>query len=472
MSCCKEVSLTVGAPCSFSLNQTAVLSGSSPDCPNRPGHFMATFNITIPPNSWVWINEVGLDFDDTYIFLVDSMGNIVFEDDDSPMGLSSTFYGFIETGGVYTIQATTFNSGQTGTIRVQAGCTANLAWCSSSGENMNFNALGMALPVTWELSGTLPTGISGSVGFDTSFFTLFGQTYQRGNFPISFTATDNNGKVTHGSAVIMLLGLSFPPENVTSIAPDPTPLPYTCQKGVVYGPLTLVPTGGVGPYTITHVSDFLPGGLSYNPATFTISGTPDGTHTPTSPGFKITDSLGNNCIFALQFCTTLNSAIIGDAVWQSPPSITENHPPFDKVTVDAMAGGDFEFHLTSTYHGSGPCLDADAELHVQVFICYGTGNPKKATPFPITLTVDVTGVMGTSPSCPADGLVHWERIWDMPFYQYTNTGTVNTPYSDHQVWTLNEPQIHGSCCTSIELIMKVQDATMHVVGTIRPLTPP
>jgi hypothetical protein len=146
------------------------------------------------------------------------------------------------------------------------------------------SAVGGATPYTWQLiSGILPGGLA-----------LNSQTGQLGgtptsvvaNTPLTFKVTDQSTPV----AQVAIIGLTL-----TITAAPPPPLTITTaalaagQVGVVYS-AAVSAVGGTKPYTWQLISGILPGGLTFNPLTGQITGTPTGAVLNAPLTFKVTDS--------------------------------------------------------------------------------------------------------------------------------------------------------------------------------------
>ena len=475
MACCKDVTFTVSQhACPFAVDSTDVLSLASPDCPNRPGSFMSTHTIHVPANTFVNVQEIGLTFDDTYLFLVDSLGNVVAESDDSPMGLSSQLDVLIEVEGDYTIQSTTFAAGQTGTIRVKCGCDLLLPWCPDQGHNFDVKAPNTVLPITWTTIGTLPPTFSFIVTFDPHIASFVGQTNPNtdcGNYSFQLKAVDGNGKVTIQNVVVEILG-------VTNAVYDTVPPPLVAPQVVVTKDypfsLQLNPVGGTGSgYNFQVPPGGLPPGLSLTSGGL-ISGTPTATGPPpASSGILLNDSGANQCTVGISWCYCVGAINIADATeangyWEVNSAFT--NPPGDSGSW-TLIGGSATVDCDSVYLG-GPCSSHQSLVTVFLHICRPS-----ATPYTIHVVMDVSGSYATNPLCANDG----SSAWTLSFTGYApynnSVGGIgpppvgppfNVPYSDHQEFDYLVTQ----CGTLLTFSMATHTATLHGTLTITPVMAP
>ncbi|RYD96929.1 MAG: T9SS type B sorting domain-containing protein, partial [Sphingobacteriales bacterium] len=166
------------------------------------------------------------------------------------------------------------------------------------------------------------TGLAPGLNFNSTTREITGTPTQTGNYVIEVTVTDANGYSVKG--------------NYTLKVTDPLVLPPATlangTTGSIY-PTQTIPTatGGTKPYTYT--ASGLPAGLSFNPATNEISGTPTQSGTFAVP-VTVTDSIGRTA-------TTTYSITIVDPLTLPPATLangTENvsYPP---VTIPAAVGG-------------------------------------------------------------------------------------------------------------------------------------
>ncbi len=148
------------------------------------------------------------------------------------------------------------------TLTVTAGCPA-LNGVQGSPYSFTVSVASGTAPYTWQLaSGPLPPGLS----LNTSTGAISGTPTASGTYPISVRITDAGEIqqfVTYSCSIVITQGLT-----VTTGCP--------ANRGVEGQPysLTLAATGGVAPYAWQLTSGSLPAGLTLNPTTGAISGTP------------------------------------------------------------------------------------------------------------------------------------------------------------------------------------------------------
>jgi Putative Ig domain len=132
--------------------------------------------------------------------------------------------------------------------------------------NVTLAATGGTKPYTWALSGSLPAGLSFNGASGT---------------PLTFSVTDSGTPAQNFSTTLTLV------VSAAALALTTTSLP-AAQVAVPYS-TTLTSSGGTKPYTWA-LSGSLPGGLSLNTSTGTLSGTPTAITAGASLTFKVTDS--------------------------------------------------------------------------------------------------------------------------------------------------------------------------------------
>ncbi len=120
------------------------------------------------------------------------------------------------------------------------------------------SAAGGTTPYTYSATG-LPPGLTFAPGTRT----ITGTPTLAGTYPVSVTATDADGKtVTNTYSITVLDPLALPPATLAD-----------GNEKVIYPTQTILPaTGGSGSYT--YVASNVPAGLTFNPNTREITGTP------------------------------------------------------------------------------------------------------------------------------------------------------------------------------------------------------
>ncbi|MER8753113.1 putative Ig domain-containing protein [Mesorhizobium sp. M1050] len=131
--------------------------------------------------------------------------------------------------------------------------------------SQQFSTTGGVSPYVFALTGTLPTGLS----FDDTTGLLSGTATQTGSFPISVKATDSSTGTGAPFSVTANYTLNVGAPTITI-----TPASLAdATAGAAYTPVSLVASGGVGPYSITVSSGPLPNGTWLTTAGV-LSGTP------------------------------------------------------------------------------------------------------------------------------------------------------------------------------------------------------
>lgn len=143
---------------------------------------------------------------------------------------------------------------------------------------VSITASGGAAPYTYAVTaGALPDGLT----LDSDG-TLHGTPTVGGSFTFTVTATDDNGCTGQFEYTLQT--------GCPTITIDPAALP-AAQKGVAYSQ-TLTASGGTGPYTYAVTAGSLPPGLTLDPNTGVLSGTPTANG---SYSFTVTATDANGC---------------------------------------------------------------------------------------------------------------------------------------------------------------------------------
>jgi hypothetical protein len=264
--------------------------------------------------------------------------------------------------------------------------------------------------ITWSESGALPTGIL----FNTSTGVLSGTTNQVGAFPITVTATDQNG--CQGSGAQYNLTINCQTITVTN------PANATGTVDAAFSE-TFTSGGILGTVTYSLASGTLPAGLTFNPSTGVLSGTP----TVNGPFPIVVRATDTNGCFAdgATYNLTINCQ-----------TITVTNPGTNTGTVDAPFSQTFTqsgAHGTASFATSS-LLPAGLNLSTAGVL---SGTPTVPGTFPIVVVVtDSNGCTGTGATytltinCQAISVTN----------PVTNTGTVGVPFSQ----TFTQTGGHGT----------------------------
>ncbi len=235
--------------------------------------------------------------------------------------------------------------------------------------SQQFSASGGVSPYAFALTGTLPTGLS----FDDATGLLSGTATQPGSFPISVKATDS---ATGAGAPFSVTSNYTLNVGVPTITIAPATL-TDATAGSAYTPVSLVASGGIGPYTFSLSAGPLPNGMSLTTAGV-LSGTPtqSGTFPITVQAQDANGQTGTQS-YSLQVLVpgltvspaSLPSGVAGTAYSQTLSASGGNSPYSFAVTSgtlpagitltgDTLAGtptvaGSFSFTVTATDSTTG-----------------------------------------------------------------------------------------------------------------------
>lgn len=186
--------------------------------------------------------------------------------------------------------------------------------------------VGGTAPYTYSVTGTLPAGLT----LNTSTGAITGTPATSGTF--SVRVTDANGATSTACLIVINAPLSVTAAAVT-----------TGEVGVPFnsGPMTI--SGGTAPYAYSVVGT-LPAGLTLNPTTGAIAGTPTGSGTFSA---KVTDANGatstgrpitiNAPVSAT--CAAVTTGEVGVAFNSGPMTISGGTAPFTYTIVGSLPAG-------------------------------------------------------------------------------------------------------------------------------------
>ncbi|WP_167343658.1 gliding motility-associated C-terminal domain-containing protein [Pedobacter borealis] len=238
------------------------------------------------------------------------------------------------------------------------------------------SATGGTTPYTYSATG-LPPGLT----FNPSTRAITGTPTTPGTYTVPVTVTDADGKTATTNYSITVNSLLVLP---AATLPDGT-------ENVAYATQVLpAATGGVGPYT--YVATDLPAGLTFNPTTREVSGTPTqaGNY---SIGVTATDSEGRTAsntyalkvigVLSLPGATLPNGIVDTPYPTQTLPAVTGGTAPYTYLATNLPPGLSFN---TATREITGtPTLGGTFTISLTATDANGN---KATTAYSLTVTVD------------------------------------------------------------------------------------
>lgn len=229
-------------------------------------------------------------------------------------------------------------------------------------------ATGGTGPYTY-VASNLPPGLT----FDPIARTISGTPTQSGTFTLSVKVTDSgNGTITVPYTIKVAGALTLP---AATLANGKVGTSYT-------SPALPAVTGGTAPYTYTATG--LPAGLSFNPATRVISGTPTsgGNYTVT---MKVTDNAGNSTSTDYALNITVDAPSVAGVTICSGNTAT--------LTVDnSQANVTYNFYTSTgnTLLGSGTTFTTPALTVNTTYYVEAVSGTAVSARIPVTVTVNAT----------------------------------------------------------------------------------
>jgi hypothetical protein len=266
--------------------------------------------------------------------------------------------------------------------------------------SQTFTQSGGAPPISWSETGALPPGLTLNPGTGV----LSGTPTHGGTFTITVKATDANGCVGTGQ-----------PYTLTIVCNSITVTNPVVNTGTVNVPFsqTFTQAGGVGTTTFSLNSGTLPAGLTLNPATGVLSGTP--TQTGSFPiTVKATDSNGCSAVGPV-YALTINCQVI--TVTNPATSTGTVNVAFSQTFTASNTIPPVTFSLNSGTLPAGLTLSSGGVL---------SGTPTQIGSFPITVkATDANGCTGIGATYTL--VISCQTI--TVTNPATNTGIVNTAFS-------------------------------------------
>lgn len=192
-------------------------------------------------------------------------------------------------------------------------------------------------PFTWQLTGSLPTGLS----FDAGAGVISGIPTSSGSFPFSVTVTDATTKVSVSQPLTIIVNsvLDITTSNAAKLQ---------MISGVPYS-ATFSASGGVAPYTWTAPN--LPTGFSVNPFTGVLTATPNITG-EFSFILTVTDTKGANVSKTFTVIVSAPVIITTGTLpnWTINTSAPDVTTPYSQVVTATGGSGGYSWSITA---GSG-----------------------------------------------------------------------------------------------------------------------
>jgi gliding motility-associated-like protein len=301
------------------------------------------------------------------------------------------------------------------------------------------SATGGTTPYTYAATG-LPPGLT----FDPATRTITGTPTQAGTFTVPVTVTDADGKTASNNYTIVVVNPLLLP---AATLPDGT-------EGTVYATQTLPSaTGGVGPYT--YVASNIPAGLTFNPATRALSGT------PTQAGnyaisVTATDSEGRTAsnTYALKVVgvlslpgATLPNGIVGTPYpTQTLPAVTGGTAPYTYLATNLPPGLSFN---TATRAITGtPTLGGTFTISLTATDANGN---KATTAYSLTVTVNAPVVAAATVCAGSPATLSVSNLQAGVTYNwYASTGS--TPLATSNTGVFVTPAVSAPTVFYVEAV--------------------
>jgi hypothetical protein len=247
--------------------------------------------------------------------------------------------------------------------------------------DVTLTATGGIPPYHWLVyAGTLPAGLA----LDGATGQLSGTPTAVATVQVTIRVTDSFASPAHADKIFMVKINPPPPELAITTATLPGGVVGTAYSA------TLVATGGVPPYTWAQGSGTLPDGLTFDPATHAITGTPTTAGTATDLTFSVTDSAATPATVTKTLSLTVNTPALTVTTTSLPGGTVDTAYPGATL---AATGGTPPY----TWAVTTGALPAGLSLDGATGAISGTPTASGAVTFTVTVTDAAAPTAGTAP---------------------------------------------------------------------------
>jgi lysophospholipase L1-like esterase len=245
-----HLSITIGAPPALSISTASAFDGT------EGSYYSSTFQATGGVGSYYWYVSSGSL--PAGLSLNSATGQVT----GIPSGTGTSSFGVTvaDASGITATQSYSVTIAQVPLTVSSALAPATVGTYYAG----NVTPSGGLAPYGWSLvSGTLPSGL----GFDPATGTITGTPTQSGSFPLQVLVTDSSSPAQQVTADVTLTVAARPSLTLSSSPPltGAVAAPYVAGIGW---------SGGQAPYTWAITSGTLPPGLSMDPGSGMVTGTP------------------------------------------------------------------------------------------------------------------------------------------------------------------------------------------------------
>ncbi len=214
-------------------------------------------------------------------------------------------------------------------------------------------------PYTYTVSG-LPAGLN----FTPGTRTIAGTPTATGTATVTYTATDSDSPTPASASRTFDIAIADLPAPALPAVTD-----QTGQNGVAFSEQLPPATAGVPPYTYSVTG--LAGGLTFDAATRTISGTPSVTRTTT---YTVTYTATDSDTPARSASRTFEIEVAGPLALERPTSLRVANGSRTTVRLPAATGGTPPYTYTATGLPAGLTFTANTRILTGILTADGSSN--------------------------------------------------------------------------------------------------